>query len=84
MFSKCANLECSTSFDYEEGKFFRFHRSRTDGEPPPNTHSVQHFWLCGPCSQSYTLEYQNDRGVLIRPRLTHSPGLKTSHFIAAA
>lgn len=84
MFSKCANPECSTSFDYKEGQFFRFHRSQLDGEQPPNTHSVQHFWLCGLCSQSHTLEYQTDRGVLIRLRLAHSLELRTPHFIAAA
>lgn len=84
MFSKCANPECSTSFDYRQGQFFRFHRGYTDCEPPPNTHSVQHFWLCGRCSQNYTLEYQSERCVLIRPRFTRSPESKAPDFIAAA
>ena len=81
MFSKCANPKCSAPFHYKEGKFFRFHRSHTDGEPPPNIHSVQHFWLCDACSANHALEYQGERGVIIRLRSTPSPELKAIRFV---
>lgn len=77
-FPKCANPECSASFHYKEGQLFRLHLSHKDGEPPPNTHSVQHFWLCNTCSESYTLEYEGDRGLIF----THSRELKELHFVA--
>jgi hypothetical protein len=47
MFSACANPDCKKEFDYREGHLFRFHKAHPAGEVPPNTHSVQHFWLCG-------------------------------------
>jgi hypothetical protein len=78
-FVKCANPECSAPFHYKEGRLYQFHRSRRDGEPPPNTHSVQHFWLCNACSESYTLEYKGDRCVLIKLGFTRSREFKETH-----
>jgi hypothetical protein len=67
MFSECANPECRAEFDYRQGKFFRFRKpQRKDGQPA-NTHSVQHFWLCGSCARIYRLEYEPGRGILLRP-----------------
>ena len=84
MFSFCANPDCGAPLDYDQGRFFRFHKDHRAGEIPPNTHSVQHFWLCGTCCGVYTLEYRDECGVLIkaRPDLTPNPG--TLRFIAAA
>lgn len=84
MIRKCANPECSASFHYGEGRLFRFHRTHADAEPPPNTHSVQHFWLCGPCSQTYTLGYAGDCGVMIRLQFPRSGELMDFHVIAPA
>ena len=69
MIDKCANPECSVPFDQLEGRFFRFRYSCAPNEPPPNTHSVQHFWLCSRCSQTYTLHKQEEHGVAIGLRL---------------
>jgi hypothetical protein len=83
MFSACANPDCQKPFNYNQGRLFRFHKDFRAGERP-NIHSIQHFWLCSPCSARYTLEYQNDRGVLIKslPEIAASAG--TMRFIAAA
>jgi len=69
VFTRCANPACERPFDHRQGKFFRFPRGTRDGELPPNTHSVQHFWLCGDCCEIYTLSYRNDEGVVITPLL---------------
>ena len=53
MISKCANVDCAKPFDYREGRFFRFHQDV--GVQTPNAHAVAHFWLCGSCSDKYTL-----------------------------
>ena len=45
--------------------FFASTKITAPNQPPPNTHSVQHFWLCGACSLRYTLEYREDRGVIL-------------------
>jgi len=68
MFSYCANPECKVAFDYLQGQLFRFHKDHAVNEQPPNTHSVQHFWLCGTCCHTLTLEYRNGCGVLIKDR----------------
>jgi hypothetical protein len=53
-------------------------------EKPPNTHSVQHFWLCGICCDIYALEYRDGRGVLIKDRPEISDNQETLRLIAAA
>jgi hypothetical protein len=50
MLDQCANPECSIPFDYRQGLFFRFRRTRAANRAPANTHNVQHFWLCGRCA----------------------------------
>jgi hypothetical protein len=65
MFSKCANPECENSCqDYRGGRLFRFHKSHPEGRSPVNDHSVQHFWLCSSCYDTYTLQYSDDRALL--------------------
>ncbi len=84
MFSFCANPDCQVPFEYEEGRLYRFHKNASVGGDAPNTHSVQHFWLCSSCSEIYTLEYLSDRGVLIKtlPVFSVNPG--AFRLIAAA
>lgn len=72
MFSKCANPSCKTGFDYRQGCFYRFHRRPLDDAQPANTHSVQHFWLCGECCETYHLKYAEGRGVLIELNFEHA------------
>ena len=84
MFSRCANPDCGVIFDYRQGQLFRFHKNHAPDEPPANTHSVQHFWLCAACSSQYTLEYRQDRGVLIARRLEKASQKEWNRLIAAA
>ena len=84
MVSKCANPSCQASFDHRHGRLFRFPKRPVEGDRPANTHSVQHFWLCGNCLATYLLEYHDGVGVAITARLdgTVTPG--PHKFIAAA
>lgn len=82
VFSRCANPDCSVIFDYGHGRFFRFHKNVAPGEIK-NTHSVQHFWLCGQCCPKFTLEYRAGIGVLIH-RTDMVSRAESSQFIAAA
>jgi hypothetical protein len=84
MFSMCANPDCEMLFSYGQGRFFRFHKSNAIGEKAPNTHSVQHFWLCGHCCREFTLEYLDGAGVLIKNRPDVVGEAETARFIAAA
>jgi hypothetical protein len=67
MFSECANPLCRVEFDYGQGQFFRFRKAPLADGKPANTHSIQHYWLCGECAKIYRLEYQHDRGILLKP-----------------
>jgi hypothetical protein len=84
MFSHCANLQCQAPFDYRQGRLFRFHKDHPVCERPPNTHSVQHFWLCGACCGIHTLEYRDGCGILIRDLPETANNLDTRHFITSA
>lgn len=74
MITRCANPDCARLFDYTEGRFFRFHWNIAPGEVPVNVHSVEHFWLCGACSEMYTLENRSDPLQILKrePRLLSS------------
>jgi len=70
-FSKCANPECTHLFQAGEGRFFRFLQNIPDGEIS-NAHGVRHYWLCDRCSESLTLRYREDVGIVVADRL-HPP-----------
>jgi hypothetical protein len=72
MLSKCANPSCSAQFIYlREGKLFVMEHS---AKPRLKLHGpvlakpasrLEHFWLCGRCSESFTLIYQAEHGVQV-------------------
>jgi hypothetical protein len=66
MFSECANPNCRAAFDYRQGRFYRFHKPHLDDAQLENTHRVVHFWLCGRCAESYSLDYSESTGAVIR------------------
>ena len=70
MLSKCANPDCSTPLHYlRDGKVFQVEMSRPvpiDERKP--LRRVEHFWLCGPCSESQTLTYDMQYGVRVLPK----------------
>lgn len=79
----CANQDCHEPFDYRHGRLFRFHKDCPVGGKPPNTHSVQHFWLCSACCDAYTLEYREGWGVVIKGRSDIATTLRALRFIAS-
>jgi hypothetical protein len=66
MMSRCANPECRAPLDHGHGRFFRFRQSSAQSAVLPNSHSVQHHWLCDSCAKTYTLDYREAIGVLLR------------------
>jgi hypothetical protein len=85
MFSECANPDCKKPFDYREGRFFRFRKAYLTGGRRPNTHCVQHLWLCGNCAKGYTLAYADERDVaIILQRLEPSEEQDVSRLVAVA
>jgi hypothetical protein len=83
MFSECANPDCRTQFDYHQGRFYRFQKLRLDDGSPDNTHGVVHFWLCGRCAETYSLDYTEGRGVTVRVSFERPVRNDAGHPVAA-
>lgn len=75
MLSKCANPSCSTPLIYlREGKIFRIDSSAKPAAAGPSliktVERIEHFWLCGPCSERLTLVFHPERGAQVKPKPT--------------
>jgi hypothetical protein len=71
MVNHCANPECCKPLHYlRDGRIFVFEvpnplaSSRAD----KSVRRMEHFWLCGDCSESFTLEQSSEKNVSICPR----------------
>jgi hypothetical protein len=78
MFEKCSNPDCGLPFDYREGRLIRIFA--TEAKSAKGHHHVEHFWLCGKCSERYVFAYERGVGMKIRLRAAESeetaaPGL---------
>jgi hypothetical protein len=84
MYLKCAHPDCSSDFDYGQGRLFRFQQSPRQEKQPSHWHAVKHFWLCTRCCESYTLEYQKGIGVLLMQRLESLAGEQPNYYVLQA
>jgi hypothetical protein len=73
MVEKCANPECSKHFDYRQGRLYCCRTQPSDCGVPTNSHGVEHYWLCGPCSETHTFERLAEFGVVVILRVGISP-----------
>jgi hypothetical protein len=84
MYLKCAHPDCSSDFDYGQGRLFRFQQTPQQEQQPSHWHAVKHYWLCTRCCESYTIEYQKGVGVFLMERLEALAGAKPSYFVLQA
>jgi hypothetical protein len=83
MLSKCANPECAAPFHYlREGKLFQIELRNGAPVPPgpqlvgkQDERRVEHFWLCGPCSENMTLAFAAKQGMVVIP-LKKQPAMR--------
>ncbi len=71
MFAKCANPDCEKPFDYREGQLVRFCRSTRNGPSAAKPHLIEHYWLCGSCSELYVLHLESET-IRMEPRVKES------------
>lgn len=81
MYLKCAHPDCSSDFDYGQGRLFRFQQNPFPEQQPAHWHAVKHFWLCTRCCESYTIEYHKGMGVLLMERLEKLAGGQPGYFV---
>jgi len=73
MVNHCANPECGKPLHYlREGRVYVFDVTRYAAAPADRTRRMEHFWLCGTCSDMYLLEQTAKDGVRITPRQIHA------------
>lgn len=70
MVNHCANPQCCKPLHYlREGRVYVFDVTRAAaGNNERSARRMEHFWLCGTCSETYFLEQVEDRTVRIAPR----------------
>ena len=67
MVSHCANPKCAKPLHYlREGRIFVFDVKAE--EAGKNARHMEHYWLCGECSQTLAME-QSPEGVRVVPRM---------------
>jgi hypothetical protein len=70
MVNQCANTSCGKPLHYlREGRIFVFDVPVSNA--PETTGSktcLQHFWLCGPCSESLVMEQNSSREIRVVER----------------
>lgn len=81
MYLKCAHPDCTSDFDYGQGRLFRFKQTPTKETQPQNWHAVKHFWLCARCCEGYTIEYQKNLGLLLMQRLETVAGEPPCYYV---
>lgn len=80
MVSNCANPSCGVPLRYlRDGRLYQFEvKALANGSTLANrqtakkpSRQVWHYWLCGPCSSSMTLEFDQLRGLKLTPIADH-------------
>lgn len=84
MYLKCAHPDCSSDFDYAQGRLYRFQQTPQQEKQPSHWHAVKHYWLCGRCCENYTIEYQKGVGVLLMERLETLSGAQPCFYVLQA
>jgi hypothetical protein len=74
MLDRCANPQCAKPLRYlREGRIFVFDSLSTSDAGSKRAHRLEHFWLCGSCSQTLLLEKtQNGIRLGAKPVMPHS------------
>lgn len=73
MVNHCANPQCGKPLHYlREGRVYVFDVTRYAVAAEDRTHRMEHFWLCGVCSDVYLLEHTADSGVRLSDRQSRS------------
>ena len=72
MVNHCANPQCCKPLHYlREGRVYVFDVTRPAAAGERMPRRMEHFWLCGACSETYFLEQVEDRTVRIVSRPKH-------------
>jgi len=74
MLDHCANPQCAKPLRYlREGRIFVFDSQSATPDGVKRAHRLEHYWLCGECSQTFFLE-RTQQGIQLgtKPDQAHS------------
>jgi hypothetical protein len=88
MMNNCANPRCAKPLHYlREGRVFVFDMSGNAevGNGEKRSHRLEHYWLCGECSQKFMVERNTtlEPGITLVPR-RHPASSKVEHMPSTA
>ncbi len=67
MVTKCANPNCNAPFHYlRGGRLYSFELRPQTREASSGKRSTVYFWICEQCSDTFSLEFDTQRGVILR------------------
>lgn len=68
MLNNCANPQCAKPLHYlREGRIFVFDVTAEAGTVPRR---LEHYWLCGACSERFLIEREKGSSVRLVPRIS--------------
>lgn len=86
MVSNCANPNCGKPLHYlREGRIFVFEVSAgIEGPSGKRTRRLEHFWLCGACAQTMTVQ-QSAEGIhaVMRPPARFRREMAMTQYLAS-
>ncbi len=66
MLNQCANTSCGKPLHYlREGRIFVFDMPDPAAAAGERTRRLQHFWLCGRCSETLSMELSSDKEIRV-------------------
>lgn len=68
MFMKCCNPECEAPFDHREGRLIRVTRPAAECNRARDRKAIEHFWICGKCSDRFVLRQDGETRGTLRSR----------------
>jgi hypothetical protein len=73
MVDNCANPKCNKPLHYlRDGRVFTFNVTGAGlSSTGQRLQHIEHYWLCGDCADSLTLERVPEAGIKVLPRQTH-------------
>jgi len=84
MITKCFNRACQTPFDYRDGRLVRFSRKSANNNQEETYQFIEHYWLCGSCSDLYKFECEEGMPVGLMRREQAVPQSNLSYMVSAA
>jgi hypothetical protein len=84
MITSCCNSDCGAPFDFRRGRIVRICKALPTDCASKIEHPVEHFWLCGNCSERYVFEYESTLKLKLKTQTEATSQREVSNLASAA